>query len=82
MVLENLVGVPKVAPAAAVICAIINTIFIPGLGTIIAGIFNEGGLNLAAVIIGICQILLFPFGIGIIWAFFSSVCILVRGGSD
>eukprot|EP01080_Neovahlkampfia_damariscottae_P009952 gene9952-2273_t len=82
MVLEKLPGVPKVTPAAGVICVILNFI-LPGVGTLLAGIFAEGGLDLITVIIGILQlILVWAFGLGYFWAFWSSILILIRAGSE
>jgi len=83
MVLEKLAGVPKVAPAAGVICVIVNTFLFPGFGTILAGVFAEGGFDVITVIIGILQILLLPvFGAGYYWSFWSSILILIRAGSE
>jgi hypothetical protein len=83
MVLEKLAGVPKISPVAGIVIVIINTFIMPGAGTCLAGIFAEGGFDLITLIIGICQILLFPvFGLGYLWAFWSSMLILIRAGSD
>ena len=57
---------PQVNHSTALALLIVN-IFLPGVGTIIAGVVDAMGCNSGAVVKGILQMLLAPIIIGWVW---------------
>ena len=67
----------EVNETIGLICLILNIVW-PGLGTIIAGVASTKGFSCAAVIIGICQMVLCAIIIGWIWSICHGYHIYVR----
>ncbi|OAO16235.1 hypothetical protein AV274_1303 [Blastocystis sp. ATCC 50177/Nand II] len=59
--------IPKVNHMTAVILLIVN-IVLPGIGTLIGGIINEGGCDCCMVVCGIVQSCLTACLVGWIWS--------------
>lgn len=59
-------GYPQVNHSTATILLVVNC-FLPGVGTMIAGVIDSFGCNAGAVCKGLLQLILAPIIIGWIW---------------
>ena len=87
-VVKIVLSVPMVSKVNKIICLVCNLIF-PGFGTLVGGIMMYTSkipttkvLGIKYLIVGVAQLLLVPFGIGIIWSFITCCAIvyaLIKG---
>eukprot|EP01080_Neovahlkampfia_damariscottae_P003590 gene3590-6325_t len=82
-IVKIVLAVPMISKVNKVICLVCN-LFFPGFGTLLGGIMmftskipTTKALGIKYLIIGIVQLCLVPFGIGIIWSYITCIAIVI-----